>query len=82
MTEEQLKLGNQISSEIEKCKANIKMANYTQFENVAIRKTYLKINQIEDSIEVPESLFRVIGKLILSEYNQRLIELEKELESL
>ena len=82
MNLEQLEKGNKIAKEIEKCKANIKAANYTQSESVVIRKTYLSVNGLEESIEVPESLFRVVGKLILSEYNQKLIELERDLESL
>ena len=82
MNLEQLEKGNKIVKEIENCKANIKAANYTQSESVVIRKTYLKVNGLEESIEVPESLFRVVGKLILSEYNQKLIELERELEAL
>ena len=79
---EKLEKGNKIAKKIENCKANIKAANYTQAESVVVRKTYLKVNGLEESIEVPESLFRVIGKLILSEYNQKLIELESELQSL
>ena len=82
MNLEQLEKGNKIATEIENCKANIKAANYTQSESVVIRKTHLKVNGLEDSIEVPESLFRVVGKLILSEYNQKLIELERDLETL
>lgn len=82
MNLEQLEKGNRIAKEIENCKANIKGANYTQSESVVIRKTYLSVNGLEESIEVPESLFRVVGKLILSEYNQKLIELKKELKYL
>lgn len=82
MNLEQLEKGNKIAQEIENCKANIKAANYTQSESVVIRKTYLKVNGLEEIIEVPESIFRVVGKLILSEYNQKLIELERELEAL
>ena len=82
MNLEQLEIGNKIAKEIENCKANIKAANYTQSESVVIRKTYLNVNGLEKSIEVPESLFRIVGKLILSEYNQKLIELENELQSL
>jgi hypothetical protein len=82
MNLEQLEKGNKIAKEIENCKANIKAANYTQSEDVVIRKTYLKVNGLDESIEVPESLFRIVGKLILSEYNQKLIKLESELQSL
>jgi hypothetical protein len=82
MNLEQLEKGNKIAKEIQNCKANIKAANYTQLENVVIRKTYLKVNGLEESIEVPENLFRIVGKLILSEYNQKLLEFESELKSL
>lgn len=82
MNLEQLEKGNKIAKEIENCKANINAADYTQSENVVIRKTHLKVNGLEESIEVPESLFRIIGKLILLEYNQKLIELERELDAL
>ena len=79
---EKLEKGNKIAKEIENCKANIKAANYTQLQNIVIRKTYLKVSGLEESIEVPESLFRIVGKLILSEYNQKLLEFESELQSL
>ena len=82
MNLEQLEKGNKIAKEIQNCKANIKAVNYTQSENDVIRKTYLKVNGLEESIEVPESLFRIVGKSILSEYNHKLIELESELQSL
>lgn len=82
MNLEQLDKGNKIAKEIEKCKENIEAANYTQHENVAIRKTHLIVHGLDNKTEIPESLFRIIGKLILSEYNQKLIELEKELESI
>jgi hypothetical protein len=77
-----LKRINKISEEIENCEANIKRANYTQNEEVVIRETYLKVNGLNESIEVPKSLFRIVGKLILSEYQQKLIELENELMSI
>jgi hypothetical protein len=82
MNLEQLEKGNKIAKEIESCKAMIKAANFTQLESVKIRKTYLRVNGLDESIEVPESLFRVIGKLILSEHNQKLMELENEFEQL
>lgn len=82
MNIEQLEKCNQLAKEIETCKANIDLAKYTQSENVVVRKTYLNMNGLEERIEVPETLFRVIGKLILAEYNQKLIELEKEFHSI
>lgn len=82
MNLEQLQKANKIAEQIEVCKANIKMANFTQSEDVTIRKTYLSVNGLNNSIEIPKSLFRIVGKLVLSEYQQRLIELEKELKSI
>jgi hypothetical protein len=82
MTLEQLKRGNEIAREIQTCKNNIRKAQYTQYESVSIRSTKLEVMGLESSIEVPKTLFRTIGKLILSEYQQKLIELEDELKSL
>jgi len=82
MTKEQLEKGNKIAKQIENAKANIEAANYTQFENVVIRNTHLYVNGLDKNIEIPESLFRIVGKLVLSEYRQKLIELEDELRSL
>jgi hypothetical protein len=82
MNLERLKKGNAIAEEIKKCRANIKAATYTQAENVLIRKSYLKVYGLEESIEVPESLFRIVGKLVLAEYNLKLIELQNELQSI
>ena len=82
MTLEQLEKGSSIAQEIEKCKRNIEMANYTQSEKVDARKTHLKVNGLGDTIEIPKSLFRIVGKLILLEYQQKLMDLEKELLSL
>ncbi len=82
MTIEQLEKGNKIVKEIEVCKRNIKIASYTQVEEVLIRESKLSANGFGEPLLVPESLFRVIGKLVLAEYNQRLIELENELRNL
>lgn len=82
MTEEQVNTGKKILEQIEQCRANIVAAHYTQSESVTIRKSYLQFNGIDDGIVVPETLFRVIGKLILSEYQQKLIELENEFKAL
>jgi hypothetical protein len=82
MNLEQLAKGNRIAAEIKTCNANIIMASYTQNDAVVIRKTYLKVNGLNEDIVVPESLFRIIGKLVLSEYQQKLIHLENELKDL
>jgi hypothetical protein len=82
MNLEQLEKGNKIAKKIENCKANIKAVSFTQSESVEARKTYLKINGVEESIEVPEGLFRIVGKLILVEYQQDLIQLEREFQDI
>ena len=79
---EKLAKSNAIYKDIAKCNLNIQRANYTQAEDVLIRETYLTVNGIKDVVEVPKSLFRTIGKLILSEYEKQLIELQKEFDEL
>jgi hypothetical protein len=41
-----------------------------------------KINGNDISVDVPKELFRIIGKLIISEYTQKLNELEKQFNEL
>jgi hypothetical protein len=81
MTKEQLEKANEIFEDIEFCKKNIEAAKYTQFDNVAIRRTWLKIDGTETEIEVPKSLFRVIGKIILVEHENEFAKLLKEFEN-
>ena len=81
MTHDNLEKAILISKQIKSIEENIKRAEYTQNESVVIRSTYLNGNGSE-TIEIPESLFRIIGKLIISEYQQELNKLKKEFETL
>lgn len=78
MNKDQLEKAKLLSNRIELCKDEIRKAKYIQSENVIERKTYLQVCGLEENIEIPKSLFRVIGKLVLMEYQQELMELEKE----
>jgi hypothetical protein len=82
MTYEQLEKAKEIASQIEQCKENLKKANFTQYPNVVERRSYFKFYGIDEDIEVPETLFRTIGKLIISEWQQKLSEYEKEFKDL
>lgn len=77
MTQEKLLKLNELSEQIGKCQINIQRALLTQSESFIPRSVWLLGNGVQE-IEVPESLFRLIGKLVLSEWNQRLIDLQKE----
>ena len=82
MDKGQLERGLEIQEEIEECQKNIRKADYMVSEKIPIRHSYLNFIGIDDSVVVPETLFRIIGKLILSEYNQRLIDLQNEFDRL
>ena len=82
MTVEQLEKAKKLQEQIEVVKTNITNAKYTQFPEVVVRKSYLRFHGIEGEIEVPETLFRLIGRAILSEYNMKLSNLEKEFNAL
>ncbi|QLE02894.1 hypothetical protein HX109_15445 [Galbibacter sp. BG1] len=82
MTIKKLEKANSIANKLKSCKENLQKAEYIQSENVKIRKSYLRYIGCEDAIEIPENLFRTIGKLIESEYIKELNELEKQLEDL
>ena len=70
-----------ISKQIKSIEGNIKRAEYTQNESFVMRSLYLNGNGFE-TIEIPESLFRIIGKLIISENQQELMKLKNEFETL
>ncbi len=73
---------NKTIEEIERCNRQIKIAEYTQYEKVVIRESYLTGNGIDEQMIIPETLFRIIGRLVLSEYQQKLNALEKELDKI
>ena len=82
MTKETLEKANDLANKLEECKKNLNKIVYTQSENVVIRESYLRYNGIDESVTIPKSLFRVIGKLIESEYIQEIDKLQKELDEL
>jgi len=82
MTKETLKKANDLANKLEECENNLQKIGYTQSEDVVIRESYLRCNGIEDNVKIPKSLFRVIGKIIESEYIQEINKLQKELDEL
>jgi hypothetical protein len=82
MTEETLKRGNELAKQIEETKENIRVAKLTQSENMPIRPMYIEFLQDTPKLIAPQSLFRIVGKLILNEHQQKLIELETEFNNL
>ena len=83
MHTETLKRAIAITERIEVCKANIKMAEYTQADQVVARPMYCQFNVFRDeTMTIPPALWHVVGKLVLAEYQQELNALEKEFESL
>ena len=83
MHTETLKRAIAITERIEVCKANIKMAEYTQADQVVAREMESHfIGAQGKAMTIPPALWRVVGKLVLAEYQQELNALEKEFESL
>jgi hypothetical protein len=82
MTLENLQRANAVLAEIEYCKKYIDRVKYTQVESVQPRVSYLKFNGIDSDIQIPDTLFKTIGKLVLSELTEKLRKLEEEFKSL
>ena len=83
MNAETLKRAIAITDRIEDCKANIKMAEYTQYDHVVARPIECKfIGAQGKAMTIPASLWRVVGKLVLAEYQQELNALETEFQNL
>ncbi|MFN9951502.1 MAG: hypothetical protein ACK55I_00245 [bacterium] len=82
MTEEKLNKANKLFKEIIDCEYQINELKHAQSETFSSRKAELKWYGSESAIVIPSSLFKVVTKLILSEYTQKLTELKTELENL
>lgn len=82
MEAETLKIANVLLEEISNCEEQLNRIKYTQSENVAIRKSYWNFNGGDDEIEIPENLFRIIGKLIKAEYTEKTETLKAEFKKL
>ena len=80
MTEEKLKRCNELAKQIKETKERIKVGKLTQSETMVIRPMFIEF--LGGTFAAPESLFRIIGKLILNEHQQKLIELETEFNNL
>lgn len=78
---EKLQIANELAKQIEILKANIKNAEWTQSEQVKEREMYLHFNGTQP-IYIPPSLFRTIGKLVLSELREDLKKAEEKFENL
>lgn len=82
MTEEKLNKANKLFKEIIDCEYQINELKHAQSETFVSRKAEIKWYGSESTIVIPSSLFKVVTKLILSEYTQKLTELKTELEKL
>jgi hypothetical protein len=82
MTKEKLKRCNELAKEIKETEDNIKIAKFTQSETLPQRPMYIEFLGSEQIFKAPDTLFKIIGKLILNEYQQKLIELETEFDNL
>jgi hypothetical protein len=79
MTEEKLKRCNKVASEIQRINAYLKSIKWMINEDVVERPIGITFSGCScDEIVAPESLFRVIGRLLYNEYQQKLLDLEKE----
>lgn len=82
MNPEKLKRANELQEQIDFIKESLKDLSYTQSEKVTPRKSYLSFNGVENNIEIPENLFKFIGRIISFEYKVKLQELENEFNNL
>ena len=81
MNLEQLEAAKKLAEQIEVCKTFIAKAKWTQYDNVKERPTVFKM-EFDSEIVIPETLFKIFGKLLLAEYQQKLAELQKQFNDL
>jgi hypothetical protein len=79
---EKLEKANSLNEGIKICQMQIKILNYMVHNDVSERDSYLTFTGAKKDIIIPQSLFKVIGKIILAEYQHRINELENEFRNL
>lgn len=79
---ETIEKANYLVNKLKECKENLSKIKYTQNEGVEIRTSVFVCNGIQHGVEIPKSLFRVVGKLIESEYINEIDKIQKELDKL
>lgn len=82
MTNEKLQKANELKRQIDFIKKNIESCEKTQYPETRTYGGTIHFNCSSLKIDVPESLYRIVGKIILSEEIVRLEKLQKEFDSL
>jgi len=82
MTEEQLNKARILKREITPIEGYIKILEWTQSESVEPRSIRMAFNGSDNEIWIPETLFKIVCKLVLTEHKCTLDKLKKEFEDL
>jgi len=82
MKKETLLKGQELLEKIEEAQKNLKSAKYMTYDDINPRCSYLNFLGVNEKIEIPETLWRVLGRMLVSEFNQQIFELQKELDEL
>ncbi len=82
MNQESLKRGNAIQDRIKVLKLQINRAEYTQADDITPRIMRARFIGHDEDLILPASIWRVVGKLVLAEYQEELRKLEIEFEQL
>jgi len=77
MRKETIDRANYLIKQIEMCEQEIKYFEYSQCEDVEEMFSTIRFGTNNNFGRVPSNLFRSIGRIVLNEWKQKLIELEK-----
>jgi len=78
MDKEKLERCNKLLKKIEHCHQQIKYFEYSQCENVVEMTSSIRFGTSNNFGIIPSCLFRSIGRIVLNEWKQELIELENK----
>jgi hypothetical protein len=79
---ENLKLGIEILSKIEHHEKHIASAKIALLSTFEPRVTRIRINGVNDDLEVPKNIFKMVCKMVLVEHESELSKLKEDLEKL
>ena len=79
---ENLEKGRLLYDEIKKCRFIMENISYSLMNNIENRTSTWSFNGITRDIPIPKELFKVIGQLVMDEYNIKIINLQKQFDDL
>jgi len=79
---ENLEKGRLLNDEIKRCRFIMENISYSLMNKNENRESHWSFWGITRDIPIPKELFKIIGQLIIDEYNKKIVNLQKQFDEL